>query len=167
MPKADSWTVTLRWPPSTNRIWRNVAVSDKPRTLLSQEGRVYRKAAADACLVAKLAGKQIPDRLALRLVVQAPDRRARDLDNTVKAVQDALTHAWEVLAEPIQTVMRRYGVQGAYEKLKEVTRGKTVRAEDLHALIVSLEIPQADKDRLLAMTPASYIGKAAELARRV
>ena len=93
MPKADSWTVTLPWPPSTNRIWRNVAVSGKPRTLLSQEGRVYRKAAADACLVAKLAGKQIHDRLALRLVVQAPDRRARDLDNTVKAVQDALTHA--------------------------------------------------------------------------
>ena len=48
MPKADSWTVTLPWPPSTNRIWRNVAVSGKPRTLLSQEGRVYRKAAADA-----------------------------------------------------------------------------------------------------------------------
>ncbi|MGL6421602.1 RusA family crossover junction endodeoxyribonuclease [Aeromonas caviae] len=93
MSKADSWTVTLPWPPSTNRIWRNVAVSGKPRTLLSQEGRVYRKAAADACLAAKLAGKQIPDRLALRLVVQAPDRRARDLDNTVKAVQDALTHA--------------------------------------------------------------------------
>lgn len=93
MPKADSWTVTLPWPPSTNRIWRNVAVSGKPRTLLSQEGRVYRKAAADACLVAKLAGKQIPDRLALRLLVQAPDRRDRDLDNTVKAVQDALTHA--------------------------------------------------------------------------
>lgn len=93
MPKADSWTVTLPWPPSTNRIWRNIAVSGKPRTLLSQEGRVYRKAATDACLVAKLAGKQISDRLALRLVVQAPDRRARDLDNTVKAVQDALTHA--------------------------------------------------------------------------
>ena len=93
MPKADSWTVTLPWPPSTNRIWRNVSVAGKPRTLLSQEGRVYRKAAADACQVAKLAGKQISDRLALRLVVQAPDRRARDLDNTVKAVQDALTHA--------------------------------------------------------------------------
>ncbi|MBQ4681632.1 RusA family crossover junction endodeoxyribonuclease [Aeromonas dhakensis] len=85
--------MTLPWPPSTNLIWRNVAVSGKPRTLLSQEGRVYRKVAADACLAAKLAGKQIPDRLALRLVVQAPDRRARDLDNTVKAVQDALTHA--------------------------------------------------------------------------
>jgi adenylosuccinate lyase len=67
---------------------------------------------------------------------------------------------------PIQTVMRRYGVQGAYEKLKEVTRGKTVQAQDLHRLINGLEIPQADKDRLLAMTPATYVGMAAELARR-
>jgi adenylosuccinate lyase len=58
-------------------------------------------------------------------------------------------------------------VQGAYEKLKEVTRGKTVTAADLHGLIAALDIPQPDKDRLLAMTPASYIGKAAELARRV
>ena len=80
---------------------------------------------------------------------------ARDLD-----------HAWEVLAEPIQTVMRRFGLQGAYEKLKDVTRGKTVRPEDLHALIGSLAIPQPEKDRLLAMTPGSYIGKAAELAMR-
>jgi adenylosuccinate lyase len=63
--------------------------------------------------------------------------------------------------------MRRYGVAGAYEKLKEVTRGKSVLAEDLHRLIHGLDIPQADKDRLLAMTPASYVGKAAELARRV
>ncbi|HZN48513.1 MAG TPA: adenylosuccinate lyase, partial [Ramlibacter sp.] len=77
-----------------------------------------------------------------------------------------LDNAWEVLAEPIQTVMRRYGVQGAYEKLKEVTRGKTVAAADLHGLIRSLAIPQEEKDRLLAMTPGSYIGKAAELARR-
>jgi adenylosuccinate lyase len=77
-----------------------------------------------------------------------------------------LDASWEVLAEPIQTVMRRFGVQGAYEKLKEVTRGKTVRAEDLHTLIRSLEIPPAEKDRLLAMTPGSYVGMAAELARR-
>src|SRR4051812_30673233 len=82
------------------------------------------------------------------------------------ALRDDLDSAWEVLAEPIQTVMRRYGVQGAYEKLKEVTRGKTVQSADLHGLIRSLEIPQAEKDRLLAMTPASYTGKAAELARR-
>ncbi|KQT12380.1 adenylosuccinate lyase [Ramlibacter sp. Leaf400] len=83
-----------------------------------------------------------------------------------EALDADLDQAWEVLAEPIQTVMRRYGVQGAYEKLKEVTRGKTVRAEDLHALIRSLEIPAAERERLLAMTPGSYAGKAAELARR-
>jgi adenylosuccinate lyase len=83
-----------------------------------------------------------------------------------EALDEDLNASWEVLAEPIQTVMRRYGVQGAYEKLKDVTRGKTVRAEDLHALIRSLEIPQQERDRLLAMTPASYVGLAAELARR-
>ncbi len=88
------------------------------------------------------------------------------LELNEEALADDLDAAWEVLAEPIQTVMRRYGVQGAYEKLKEVTRGKTVRAEDLHGLIRALEIPEAEKDRLLAMTPASYTGKAAELARR-
>ncbi|MDB5885511.1 MAG: Adenylosuccinate lyase [Polaromonas sp.] len=84
-----------------------------------------------------------------------------------EALADDLNASWEVLAEPIQTVMRRYGVQGAYEKLKEVTRGKTVRPEDLHSLIRSLEIPEAEKERLLAMTPSSYVGMAAELARRV
>lgn len=88
------------------------------------------------------------------------------LELNEEALRADLDGAWEVLSEPIQTVMRRYGVQGAYEKLKEVTRGKTVTAQDLHGLIRSLEIPQAEKDRLLAMTPASYIGMAAELARR-
>ena len=89
------------------------------------------------------------------------------LELNEEALAEDLDASWEVLAEPIQTVMRRFGVQGAYEKLKEVTRGKTVTAEALHGLINSLEIPQAEKDRLLAMTPGSYVGKAAELARRV
>ena len=89
------------------------------------------------------------------------------LELNEEALAADLDAAWEVLAEPIQTVMRRYGVQGAYEQLKEVTRGKTVTAGALHGLITSLQIPQADKDRLLAMTPGSYVGKAAELARRV
>ncbi len=84
-----------------------------------------------------------------------------------EALAADLDASWEVLAEPIQTVMRRYGVPGAYEKLKDVTRGKTVTAEALHGLIRSLEIPQAEKDRLLAMTPGSYTGLAAALARRV
>ena len=83
------------------------------------------------------------------------------------ALADDLDAAWEVLAEPIQTVMRRFGVPGAYEKLKDATRGQAVTREALHALIRSLEIPQAEKDRLLALTPSGYIGKAADLARRV
>ena len=78
-----------------------------------------------------------------------------------------LDAAWEVLAEPIQTVMRRYGVPGAYEKLKEATRGQAVTREALHALIGGLDIPLAEKERLLALTPAGYVGKAGELARRI
>lgn len=89
------------------------------------------------------------------------------LELNEEALAEDLDASWEVLAEPIQTVMRRFGVQGAYEQLKEVTRGKTVTAEALHGLIRSLEIPEEEKARLLAMTPASYIGKAAELAKRI
>ena len=89
------------------------------------------------------------------------------LELNEEALASDLDASWEVLAEPIQTVMRRFGVQGAYEKLKEVTRGKIVTADALHALIRSLDIPAPEKDRLLAMTPATYTGKAAELAKRV
>ena len=83
------------------------------------------------------------------------------------ALHADLDKAWEVLAEPIQTVMRRYGVSGAYEQLKEVTRGHSVTREDLHGLIHQLAIPEAEKTRLLALTPATYIGVAASLAKRV
>jgi adenylosuccinate lyase len=89
------------------------------------------------------------------------------LELNTEAIAEDLDAAWEVLAEPIQTVMRRYGVEGAYEKLKAATRGKRVCAEDLHGLIRELGIPEPEKQRLLEMTPASYTGKAAELARRV
>ncbi len=89
------------------------------------------------------------------------------LEINEEALAADLDGAWEVLAEPIQTVMRRFGVQNAYEQLKEATRGKTVLASDLQKLIAGLDIPAADKARLLAMTPASYIGKAAALARAI
>jgi adenylosuccinate lyase len=89
------------------------------------------------------------------------------LELNADALNADLDNAWEVLAEPIQTVMRRYGVSGAYEQLKEVTRGQRVTREDLHGLIVKLSIPEAEKQRLLALTPATYIGLAASLAKRV
>jgi adenylosuccinate lyase len=75
-----------------------------------------------------------------------------------------LTDAWEVLAEPIQTVMRRYGVENPYERLKRLTRGQRVDREALHALVRSLEIPEEARERLLQMQPADYIGLAEELA---
>jgi adenylosuccinate lyase len=75
---------------------------------------------------------------------------------------------WEVLAEPIQTVMRRYGVENPYEQLKALTRGVTgITRESLHAFIDGLSIPAEAKARLRALTPATYVGKAAELAKRV
>ena len=83
------------------------------------------------------------------------------------AIAADLDASWEVLAEPIQTVMRRFGLKQPYEQLKKFTRGEPMTRDLMRGFIAGLEIPQADKDRLLAMTPASYTGKAAELARRV
>ncbi len=74
---------------------------------------------------------------------------------------------WEVLAEAVQTVMRRYGIVDAYEQLKDLTRGKRLTREALAELIGSLPIPEAERARLLALTPAAYIGRAADLARRI
>ncbi|RJT15988.1 adenylosuccinate lyase [Rahnella inusitata] len=71
-----------------------------------------------------------------------------------------LDHNWEVLAEPIQTVMRRYGIEKPYEKLKELTRGKRVDAAGMQEFIDSLELPEEEKVRLKAMTPGNYIGRA-------
>ncbi|WP_341677805.1 adenylosuccinate lyase [Niveibacterium sp. SC-1] len=85
-----------------------------------------------------------------------PARLARDLDN-----------AWEVLAEPIQTVMRRYAVPNPYEQLKALTRGTGIDKATLQEFVRGLAIPQADKDRLLAMTPGSYVGSAVELAKGI
>ena len=91
-------------------------------------------------------------RRGLGRMTPAPDALAADLDAN-----------WEVLAEPIQTVMRRYGVPNAYEKLKALTRGHAITQADLRAFIQSLDIPQVAKDRLLALTPATYVGLAPTL----
>ncbi len=74
---------------------------------------------------------------------------------------------WEVLAEPIQTVMRRYGVEQPYEKLKELTRGQRLDQAGIAAFVTSLDIPESEKDRLMSLTPASYLGNAADQARSI
>jgi adenylosuccinate lyase len=83
------------------------------------------------------------------------------------AIAADLDASWEVLAEPIQTVMRRFGLPQPYEQLKKFTRGAAMSRELMQGFIVGLDIPQTEKDRLLAMTPGSYTGMAAELAKRV
>jgi adenylosuccinate lyase len=83
-------------------------------------------------------------------------RLAEDLDNS-----------WEILAEPIQTVMRRYGIEKPYEKLKELTRGQDMSREVIQAFVENLELPQEAKDVLLALTPANYIGNAEAQARAI
>ncbi|MES2296842.1 MAG: adenylosuccinate lyase [Pseudomonadota bacterium] len=83
--------------------------------------------------------------------------------NHARLAQD-LDASWEVLAEPVQTVMRRYGIANPYEQLKELTRGKGISKEALHTFIATLAVPQEAKDLLLAMTPSNYLGIAAKLA---
>jgi len=83
------------------------------------------------------------------------------------AIAADLDSSWEVLAEPIQTVMRRFGLPEPYEQLKEFTRGAPMTRELMQGFISKLAIPESEKTRLLAMTPGSYTGKAADLARRV
>jgi adenylosuccinate lyase len=89
------------------------------------------------------------------------------LEVNVAAIAADLDTCWEVLAEPVQTVMRRYGIENPYEQLKELTRGKGINQADLQVFIRGLAIPEDAKARLLEMTPSSYLGKAIELAQRL
>jgi adenylosuccinate lyase len=94
-------------------------------------------------------------------------RGLRKLETNYARLAEDLDACWEVLAEPIQTVMRRYQVPNPYEQLKELTRGKVITKEGIQTFIVGLDIPQNAKDELLAMTPSNYIGKAVELTLRL
>ena len=89
------------------------------------------------------------------------------LEVNADAMKADLDANWELLAEPIQTVMRRYAVPNAYEKLKELTRGTRVSREGMQAFVSTLEISEAAKAELLKLTPWDYTGKAAELAKRI
>ncbi len=83
------------------------------------------------------------------------------------AIARDLDQAWEVLAEPVQTVMRRYGVPKPYEKLKALTRGQGIDQQSMQAFIKTLQIPVAERTRLLKLTPATYIGLATQLAKKI
>ena len=101
--------------------------------------------------------------------VLALDSLARGLDKlqlNVDALAADLDGAWEVLAEPVQTVMRRHGLPNPYDQLKDFTQGKPITRELMQGFIQGLPIPDADKQRLLSMTPGSYTGLAAALAAR-
>jgi len=122
--------------------------------------------------LAERTGRRLPD---LRRHLQQADERHAEVGLAGAAVDEHrdgdglaadLDQAWELLAEPIQTVMRKAGLPNPYERLKALTRGQSIDADAIRAFIRSLDLPPADQARLLALTPASYIGLAPQLARR-
>ncbi len=108
--------------------------------------------------------------IALGYTVLAYDSCLRGLNklevNVDKILHD-LENAWEVLAEPVQTVMRRYGMENPYEQLKALTRGKGIEKRDLHTFIAHLDLPEEVKEKLLGMTPETYTGIASKLAAKI
>ena len=98
-------SLTLPWPPSVNRIWRRVG----NKTILSAEGREFRKIVQDICAINGLSGKRIAGRLSVSITANPPDRRKRDIDNLQKAPLDALTHAavWEDDSQIDELLIRR------------------------------------------------------------
>ncbi len=101
------------------------------------------------------------------IAIQATLKGISKLELNEERLAADLDANWEVLAEPIQTVMRRYGIEKPYEKLKELTRGNRINAEGLKTFIDKLEMPEAAKEELRQLTPATYIGCATELAKKV
>ncbi len=101
------------------------------------------------------------------IAYQSAMRGLNKLEINPPALEAELDANWEVLAEPIQTVMRRYGIEKPYEKLKELTRGKRVNQQIMQEFVETLDIPQPAKDRLMAMTPMNYIGNAIEQAKKI
>ena len=101
------------------------------------------------------------------IAIQSTLKGISKLEVNEKAIAADLDANWEVLAEPIQTVMRRYGIEKPYEKLKELTRGQRINAEKMAEFIQKLEIPEEAKQQLLELSPATYIGNAVEQAKAI
>jgi adenylosuccinate lyase len=101
------------------------------------------------------------------IALEAAGKGLSKLDADLATIAADLAPRWEVLAEAVQTVMRRYGLPDAYEQLKELTRGRAIDEQALRGFVSALPIPPAERERLLALDPATYTGLAAELARRI
>ena len=99
------------------------------------------------------------------IAIRSTEKGLGKLELNEARLAEDLDHNWEVLAEPIQTVMRKVGMDHPYERLKELTRGRRVTAEIMRDFVKALPLPKADKDRLLKMTPANYVGLAEKLAK--
>ena len=101
------------------------------------------------------------------IALDSMQRGINKLEVNEEVIAQDLNQNWEVLAEPIQTVMRRYGIEKPYEKLKQLTRGQRVNQQIMQEFVATLEIPQDAKQRLMQMTPASYIGNAVKQAKAI
>jgi len=101
------------------------------------------------------------------IALQSILRGITKLEANSAGLAKELDENWEVLAEPIQTVMRRYGVDKPYERLKELTRGKRIGRDEIHRFITDLPVPEDAKQQLLALRPETYLGDAPELARKI
>ena len=99
------------------------------------------------------------------IAIRSTQKGLGKLELNVERLAEDLDHNWEVLAEPIQTVMRKVGMDHPYERLKELTRGRRVNAEIMQDFVKALPLPKADKDRLLKLTPSTYVGLAEKLAK--
>ena len=101
------------------------------------------------------------------LAYQSTCKGLRKISPNTAVLAAELEQHWEILAEPVQMVMRRYGIEQPYEKLKSFTRGKKIDKTLLHCFINELDLPQDIKEKLLALTPSQYLGCAADLAKRI
>ena len=101
------------------------------------------------------------------IAVNYTSKGIKKLSINLKAIEEDLEKAWEVIAEAVQTVMRKHGYSNPYDKLKEITRGKKIGKEEIRAFIASIELPEEDKMRLMELTPQKYIGLADELVRHI
>ena len=101
------------------------------------------------------------------IAYQATMKGLSKLELNQAALDDDLAQNWEVLAEPIQTVMRKYGVPEPYEKLKALTRGQTLSESAIQGLVNDLDIPDAAREEITDLTPQRYIGRASELAEQI